>query len=106
MSLSFEMFRPVAFNALGREFKPGRPINNETRRRIINLYLIGEGPNAISRAVRVTHGAVSGVVRRFETFSTYDAYSQGGRRNSSKLSDDILECIELFKLMKPSVHGW
>ena len=30
---------------------------------------------------------------------------RGGRRNPSKLSDNVLESIELFKLMKPSMSG-
>ena len=30
---------------------------------------------------------------------------RGGRRNPSKLSDNVLESIELFKLMKPSMFG-
>ena len=32
-----------------------------------------------------------------------DAFSQGGGTYSSKLSDDILESIELFKLTKPTI---
>ena len=52
------MFRPAAVNSFGREYKPGRPVNKETRRRIIDLYLVGEEPSAISRSVRVTKGAV------------------------------------------------
>ena len=31
--------------------------------------------------------------------------SRGERRNPSKLSDNVLESIELFKLMKPSMFG-
>ena len=92
------MFRPAAVNSFGREYKPGRPVNKETRRRIIDLYLVGEGPSAISRSVRVTRGAVWKIIRHYETYSTYDAFSQGGRTYSSKLSDDVLESIELFKL--------
>ena len=30
---------------------------------------------------------------------------RGGRGNPSKLSDNVLETIELFKLMKPSMFG-
>ena len=30
---------------------------------------------------------------------------RGERRNLSKLSDNVLESIELFKLMKPSMFG-
>ena len=99
------MFRPAAVNSFGREYKPGRPVNKETRRRIIDLYLVGEGPSAISRSVRVTKGAVWKIIRHYETYGTYDAFSQGGLTYSSKLSDDVLESIELFKLSKPSMYS-
>ena len=38
------MFRPVDYKVLGREFKPDRPLSKEIRRRIVDLYLSGEGP--------------------------------------------------------------
>ena len=66
----FKMFRPAAVNSFGREHKPGRPVNKETRRRIIDLYLVGEGPSAISRSVRVTKGAVWKIIRHYETYDT------------------------------------
>ena len=47
------MFGPIDYNALGREFRPGKPLSTEIRRRIVDLYLSGEGPRAISRTVRV-----------------------------------------------------
>ena len=99
------MFRPAAVNSFGREYKPGRPVNKETRRRIIDLYLVGEGPSAISRSVSVTKEAVWKIIRHYETYGTYDAFSQGGRTYSSKLSDEVLESIELFKLTKPSMYS-
>ena len=33
------------------------------------------------------------------------AFSQWGRTDSSKLSDDVLGSIELFKLTKPSMYS-
>ena len=98
------MFRPAYVNALGQEYRPGRPIHKETRRRVIDLYLTGEGPTAISRAVRVTPGAVCNIIRHYEAFGTCEAFSQGGRSFPSKLSDNVLESIELFKLAKPSMY--
>ena len=50
--------------------QPGRPVNKETRRLIIDLYLVGEGPSAISRSVRVTKGAVWKIIRHYETYDT------------------------------------
>ena len=74
-------------------------------RRIVDLYLSGEGPREISPTVRVTYGGVCRIIRHYQTYGTYFPLSRGGRRNPSKLSDNVLESIELFKLMKPSMFG-
>ena len=49
------MFRPVDYNALDREFRPGKPLSTEIRRQMVDLYLSGEGPREISSTVRVTY---------------------------------------------------
>ena len=100
----FEMFRPAYVNALGRKNRPCRPLHKETRRRIIDRYLTGEAPTAISTAARA--GAVCCIIRHHKTFSTCGAFAQGGRNYPSKLSDDVLESIELFKVAKPRIYGW
>ena len=75
------------------------------RRWRVDLYLSGEGPRAISRAVGVTHGKVCRIIRHYQTYGTYSPFSQGGRRNPSKLSENVLESIELFTLKKPIMFG-
>ena len=52
------MFRPTNYNALDREFRPGRPLSTEIKRRIVGLYSGGEGPREISPTVRVAYGGV------------------------------------------------
>ena len=100
------MFRPIDYDALGREFRPRTPLRTEIRRRIVDLYLSGEGPRAISRAVRVTHGGMC-IIRKYQTYAygTYSPFNPEGRGNPSKLSDNVIKSIELFKLMKPSMFG-
>ena len=83
------MFRPGYVNALGRKNRPYRPLHKETRRRIIDRYLTGEGPKAISTAASETPGDVYCIIRHHETFSTCEAFSQGGRSYPSKLSDEV-----------------
>ena len=95
----------TAPNALGRESRPGKPFSTEIRGQIVDLYWIGVGPRAISWTVRVTHGGVCRIIRPYQTNGTYSPFSQGGRRNPSRLSDNVLESVELFTLMKPSMFG-
>ena len=83
------MFRPAFVNTLGRKNRPGTTLHNETRTRIIDRYLTGEGLTAISTAARATPGAVYCLIQHHKTFSTCEAFSQGGRSYPSKLSDDV-----------------
>ena len=102
------MFRPIDYNVLGREFRPGKPLSTEImiRRRIVCLYLSGDGPRAISRTVRGTHAGVY-IIGHYQTYAygTYSPFNEGGRGNPSKLSDNVIKSIEFFKLMKPSMFG-
>ena len=67
-------FRPAYVNALGREYRPGRPLQKEATTRIIDLYLTGVG--------LTTPGAVYGIIRNYETFDTCEAFGQGGTKLS------------------------
>ena len=33
------MLRPIDYNALDREFRPGKPLSTEIRRQMVDLYL-------------------------------------------------------------------
>ena len=99
------MFTPIDYNALDPEFRPGKPPSMEIRRQIVDLYLSREGPREVSTTVSVTYGGVCHVICHYQTYSRYFPLSREGRRNPSKLSDNVLESIELFKLIKPSMFG-
>ena len=47
------------------------------------------------------------IIRHYQTYAygTYSPFNQGGRGNPSKLSDNVIKSIELFKLMNPSMFG-
>ena len=47
------------------------------------------------------------IIRHYQTYAygTYSLFNEGGRGNPSKLSDNVIESIELFKLMKPGTFG-
>ena len=70
------MFRPTDYNALDREFRPGRRLSTEIKRRIVGLYSGGEGPREISPTVRVAYGGVCFfffffIIRHYQTYVTY-----------------------------------
>ena len=47
------------------------------------------------------------IIRHYQTYAygTYSPFNEGGRGNPSKLSDNVIKSIELFKLMKPGTFG-
>jgi len=69
------MFRPAYVNTLGGKNRPGTTLYNETRTQIVDRYLTGEGPTAISTAAPATPGAVYCIIRHHETFGTCEAFS-------------------------------
>ena len=65
------MFKPIDYNALDREFRPGKPLSTEIRRLIVDLYLSVEGPREISPTVRVTYyNGVCRIIRHYQTYGT------------------------------------
>ena len=98
------MFRPGYVDALGRKNRPCRPLHKDTRRRIIDRYLTGEGPTAISTAAPATPGAVQIVSFDIIKRSVHMRHSVKAFRHSVKLSEDVLESIKLFRLAKPRIY--
>ena len=76
------MFRPIDCNGLDREFRQGKPLSTEIRKRIVDLYLGGEGPREISPTVRVAYGEVCRIIRHYQTYGTYFRLSRGGQQKS------------------------
>ena len=105
------MFRPGYVNALGRKNRPCRPLHKETRRRIVDRHLTGQGPKAISTAARATPGAVYSLF-----IVSFDIMKRSVHVRRSVKGDEVIllnfqttlhvESIKLFKLAKPRIYGW
>ena len=93
------MFRPGYVDALGRKNRPCRPLHKETRRRIIDRYLTGEGPTAISTAAPATP-ATPGAVQ----IVSFDIIKRSVHVRCSETFRRLLESIELFRLAKPRIY--
>ena len=101
----FQNVQVFPVNSFGCEYKPGRPVNKETRKRIIDLYLVGEGPSAISRSVRVTKGAVWKIIRHNETLVHMMPLVRGTQReySSKPLKYSIVKRILVFKDVRAKI---
>ena len=83
----------------------GRQARNFTRNVPKILDLKSASEKRFFRNLMLTYGGVCLIIRHYQTYGTYFPLHRGERRNPSKLSDNVLESIELFKLMKPSMFG-
>ena len=83
----------------------GRQARNFTRNVPKILDLKSSSEKRFFRNLMLTYGGVCRIIRHYQTYGTYFPLSRGGQRNPSKLSDNVLESIELFKLIKPSMFG-
>ena len=83
----------------------GRQARNFTRNVPKILDLKSSSEKRFFRNLMLTYGGVCRIIRHYQTYGTYFPLRRGERRNPSKLSDNVLESIELFKLIKPSMFG-
>ena len=81
----------------------GRQARNFTRNVPNILDLKSSSEKRFFRNLMLTYGGVCRIIRHYQTYGTYFPLRRGERRNPSKLSDNVLESIELFKLIKPSM---
>jgi hypothetical protein len=100
-------------NKKGRVYRPGKSLDGDLRRLILDKCLTGGGDRLtgelpismkiVADEVQVTVNTVSRVWRRFCSDSMEDPLSSGGDF-SSKLTAGDLELIETLKTVKGSIH--
>ncbi len=100
-------------NKKGRMYRPGKSLDGDLRRLILDKCLAGRGDRLtgelpisnkiVADQVQVTVNTVSRVWRRFCSDSMEDPLPSGGDF-SSKLTAGDLELIETLKTVKGSIH--
>ena len=88
-----------------RIYQPGKPLPPSVREAIVDYIGLGYGITEVSRMLGVSKASVSNVSRHFVNFGTTTPFCQGGRE-PSKLTLDILEVIEMWKLRQPSMYAY
>ena len=88
-----------------RIYQPGKPLPPSVREAIVDYIGLGYGITEVSRMLGVSKASVSNVSRHFVNFGTTTPFCQGGREQS-KLTLDILEVIEMWKLRQPSMYAY
>lgn len=94
----------VARNQLGRIYEPGKPLSDTFRREILDLYNHGFSKKRISRYLQVSTRTVRKIISHFQRYGTLTAFSCGGSE-PRKVTDDVLQCMEIWKLQKPTVYA-
>jgi len=80
-------------NILGRViYEPGKALSEPLREEIIEMYNEGFSLTDISNDVKVTVRGVNKIINRH------------GGSEADVVTDDVLHCIEIWKLQRPSMY--
>ena len=91
----------MARNQLGGFFNPGRPLPLEIREEIADIYNAEYSMNEVSRITLVSRRSVTKVVHHYQQYGTAEPFKIGGK-HPTKLTDGVLQVVELSKLQKKS----
>jgi len=80
-------------NRLGRVYEPGKALSEPLREEIIEIYNEGLSLTDISNDVKVTVRGVNKIINRH------------GGSGADVVTDDVLHCIKIWKLQKPSIYA-
>ena len=80
-------------NRLGRVYEPGKALSEPLREEIIEMFNEGFSLTDISNDVKVTVRGVNKIINRH------------GRSETDVVTDDVLHCIEILKLKRPSIYA-
>ena len=68
------------------------------------MFNCGFSKNQISRDLQVAPRTVRKIIRHFQRYETSSAFSHGGSE-PRKVTDDVLQCIEIWKLQNEYSYG-
>ena len=91
-------------NSLGRIYETGKALSGVFREEIIRLYNQGFSANEVSGDLKVTVRGINKIVDHYSRYGTVLSFTQGGSE-AHIMTDDLPQCVELWKLEKPSVYG-
>ena len=89
---------------MGRIYETGKALSGAFREEIIRLYNQGFSANEISGDSKVTVRGINKIVNHYRCYGTVLPFTQEGSE-ARIMTDDLLQCVELWKLEKPSVYG-
>ncbi|KAE9549250.1 hypothetical protein FO519_007540 [Halicephalobus sp. NKZ332] len=92
-------------NQLGGLYINGRPLDYRTRQAIVEMYRNGEKPCNISRRLKVSHGAVSKILNRFQETGSIQPGQIGGSARTRKTVVQFEKEIRAMKEANPEIHA-
>ena len=85
-------------------YQPGKPLPLDLRQVILDNLYAGYGVTEISNHLCVAKSSVVKIRNHHSRYGTVRPFDQGGTV-PQKLTDDVLEVIEVWKLQKPSTYA-
>ena len=91
-------------NRLGGIFYNGRPLPNDTRKKIVDLYKQGVQICNISRNLRISHTCVSKILARFNETGSIAPGTKGGSK-PIKTTLKVVQKITEYKVKDPGLFA-
>ena len=85
-------------------YEPGKALSGPLRKEIIEMYKEGFSVTEISNDVRATCRGVNKIINHYAHHGTVFPICHGGSE-ADVVTEDVLHCIELMKLQRPSIYA-
>jgi len=89
---------------LGRVHEPGKALSEPLREEIIKMYNEGFGLTDISKDVKVTVRGINKIINHYAHHGTLIPFCHGSSE-ADAVTDDVLHCIEIWKLQRLSIYA-
>ena len=90
---------------MGGTYINGKALPDTMRQKIILLHRQGLRAADISRQLRISHGCVSKLIRRYKSTGSYKAGSTGGSKPKVAIPE-VVETIMKYKEDSPAIFAW
>eukprot|EP00117_Sycon_ciliatum_P012846 scpid93133/ scgid2442/ Paired box protein Pax-5; B-cell-specific transcription factor len=97
ISLAAQAVKPrEGVNQLGGYYRNGKPLDSARRARVIEMHRHGVKPCMISRQLRISHGCVSKLIKRYKSEGTMAPGKIGGS-SPKVMKPEVVEYVEQVK---------
>ena len=85
-------------------YGPGKALSAEVRKAVVDHLSLGYGVREVAELAGISKSSVGNIWKHFLTYGTTQPFTNGGAL-PSKMTEDVLEVMEVWKIQKPSMFA-